>query len=160
MIFHATLVDQRWPKCSQPSSVPNAAVTLPGSALEVFGCGLCTAATARCGSQVLGDLLPLAPVDAFALMGRGEDGSLAKHRAKESGGGKKTTTTAYAVAMPKADGEWEPQPGWSRNDLAGDGSVANHGNLRAAGPRRTCVCTGCVAPHTRSVAVLFSRDNN
>lgn len=29
VIFHATLVDQLWPKCSQPSSVPNAAVTLP-----------------------------------------------------------------------------------------------------------------------------------
>lgn len=64
MIFHATLVDQQRPKCSQPSSVPNAAVTLPGSALEVLACGLCTAATARCSSQVLSDLLPLAAVDA------------------------------------------------------------------------------------------------
>lgn len=67
-------------------------------------------------------------------MGREEDGSLAKHKAKERGGeGKKNPNTekkpAYAVTMPKADREWEPQPGWSRNELAGDGSVANHGNL-------------------------------
>lgn len=29
VIFHATLAEQWWPKCSQPSSVPSAAVVLP-----------------------------------------------------------------------------------------------------------------------------------
>lgn len=75
-------------------------------------------------------------------------------------GGVDKKTPAFAVTMPKAGGEWEPQAGWSRNELAGDGSVANHGDLQAGRPRRACVCTGCVAPHTRSVAVLFSRDND
>lgn len=45
-------------------------------------------------------------------MGREEGRSLAKHKVKEEGEG---TWPASAVAVPKVDGEWEPQPGWSRN---------------------------------------------
>lgn len=36
-------------------------------------------------------------------------------QSKKGAGGNLTKTPASAVAVPKADGEWEPQPGWSRN---------------------------------------------
>lgn len=94
------------------------------------------------------------------LTDREEGGSLAEHKAKERRGEVINNNNNKKQLMlslsQEQNGEWEPQPGWPRIELAAIGSAANHGNLRAVQPRKVCVCTGCVAPHTRSVAVRFS----
>lgn len=85
VIFHATLVDQRWPKHSQPSSVPDAAVTLPRSALDGF-CMWPLRSSDRAVRQPSARWPPSACSRwCLALMGRKEDRSLAKHKAKERG---------------------------------------------------------------------------
>lgn len=110
VIFHAALVDQQWPRCSQPSFCPqchhNAILPCAGS---VSTRRLCPAAAK---GSVPSFRSPPLMLCVNGHRGRQEFGQA---HSKRGGGGNLTKTPASAVAVPKADGEWEPQPGWSRN---------------------------------------------
>lgn len=110
VIFHAALVDQQWPRCSQPSFCPqchhNAILPCAGS---VSTRRLCPAAAK---GSVPSFRSPPLMLSVNGHRGRQEFGQA---HSKRGGGGNLTKTPASAITVPKADGEWEPQPGWSRN---------------------------------------------
>lgn len=130
-----------------------ATITLSCSALEAFPCSVCAQVpSARWPPSAL-------PIDAV-LMGTEEGRSLAKHKAKEEEEGTWQKPQPLLWLCQKQTENGSHNQGGQEMELAGNGSVANHSNLQAAQPRRACLCTGCVALHPRSVAVLFSWDND
>lgn len=107
VIFHAALAGQRWPRCSQPSLCPwchhNSILLCTGS----FSMQRLPPVPAKCS------------VTSFRsphwCCVNGHRAGQEFGQAQSQRGGNLTKTPASAVAVPKADREWEPQPGWSRN---------------------------------------------
>lgn len=152
VIFHAALVDQGWPRCRQSCLCPQChhnAVTW-----EHFH-----AASARRGRKcsVTSFCWPSLMLPVNGQRGRQELGQAQSQRDEGEGTWQKPQPL-LSPCQKQAENGSRNQGG--QEAMPGDGSVANHSNLQAAQPRRACICAGCVALHTRSVAVLFSWDND